>query len=85
MKSDTIFSQSLAKHCIEEADLYSSKESFFAKNVEVATLLPAKLRMNYENKTYIYGDPQSSEHLLQHVESDLIQEDLDSSSGSEGT
>lgn len=53
--------------------------------MEVATLLPAKLRMNYENKTYIYRDPQSSEHLLQHVESDLIQEDLDSSSGSEGT
>lgn len=53
--------------------------------MEVATLFPAKLRMNYENKTYIYRDPQSSEDLLQHVESDLIQEDLDSSSGSEGT
>lgn len=36
------------------------KKVFLPKNVEVATLLPAKLKMNYENKTHIYWDLQSS-------------------------
>lgn len=51
-----IFSLFLAKHPTEEADLYSSKENCLAKNVEVATSFLAKLRVNYENKTYICWD-----------------------------
>lgn len=45
----------LTKHPIEEADLYSNKESFLAKNVEVATFFSAKLRKNYENTTCLLG------------------------------